>query len=67
MFHDIYVNLFLLFFELTQIMMNYLKSHENMIKGGKDDHHWDCKSLFKPLNIQLNHFGYTKLNYFASS
>jgi hypothetical protein len=48
-------------------MMNYLKSYENIRIGGKDDHHWDCKavqspSLFKPFNIQLNHFGYTELN-----
>ncbi len=47
--------------------MNYLKSYGNIKKAGKGDQHWDCKvvqspSLFKPLNIQLNHFGYTKLN-----
>ncbi len=47
--------------------MNYSKSYENIRKGGKGDHHWDCKavqspSLLKPLNIQLTCFGYTKLN-----
>ncbi len=47
--------------------MNYSKSYENIRKGGKGDHHWDCKavrspSLFRQLNIQLNVFGYTKLN-----
>jgi hypothetical protein len=47
--------------------MNYSKSYENLRKGGKGDHHWDCKvvqslSLFRPLNIKLNGFGYTKLN-----
>ncbi len=67
-FHDIYVDfVFFCFLKLTQIMMNYLKSYENIRIGGKDDHHWDCKavqspSLFKPFNIQLNHFGYTELN-----
>ncbi len=50
---------------MTQIMMNYLKSYGNIRKGGKGDQHWDYKvvqALFRPLNIQLNHFGYTKLN-----
>jgi hypothetical protein len=47
--------------------MNYSKSYENIRKGGKGDHHWDCKimqspSLFRALNIQLNGFGCTKLN-----
>ncbi len=25
-------------------MMNYSKSYENIRKGGKGDHHWDCKA-----------------------
>ncbi len=48
-------------------MINYSKSYENIRNERKGDHHWDCKgvispSLFRPLNIQLNRFGYTNLN-----